>query len=305
MEHHHGHNHGHNHGQAKGKRLLLTIILNVVITLAQVIGGLISGSLSLLSDAAHNFSDVIALVISWFAEKLSQRKFNSKQTFGYKRAEVLAAIINVVTIIVIAINIFIEGINRLTNPEEIGGMMVMVLAGLSIALNGFSVLLIKSDAEHSMNMKSAYLHLFSDMLTSIAVLVGGGMMYFFEIYWIDGIIAIGIAVYLIWSSFGLLMEALKVLMQFTPENLNLDLVKDQLEALDYVQNIHHVHAWQLVDDDIHFEAHVAFKDNLNLVDVNKYLDQIKHMLHEEFHIEHSTLEAEYGKCVNRDMIIDC
>lgn len=307
MGHHHdhGHDHNYNHGHAKGKRLLLTIVLNIIITLAQVIGGLISGSLSLLSDAAHNFSDVIALVISWIAEKLSQKKYSSRQTYGYKRAEVLAAVINVVTIIVIAINIFIEGMDRLLNPESIGGMMVIALAGLSILLNGLSVLLIKGDAENSMNLKSAYLHLFSDMLTSIAVLLGGIMIYFFEIYWVDGVIAIGIALYLIKTSIGLLMEALKVLMQFTPEHLVLDQVKARLESLTYVDNIHHVHAWQLVDNDIHFEAHVSFKENLNLEEVNGFLDQIKTLLHDEFHIEHSTLEAEYGKCQNHDMIREC
>lgn len=301
MSHHHGHDHGH----AKGKRLLITIILNLMITLAQVIGGLLAGSLSLLSDAAHNFSDVIALVISWLAEKLSKRKQSNKQTFGYKRAEVIAAMINVVTIIVIAVNILIEGIQRLYEPVAVTGTTVMLLAGLSIVLNGLSVLLIKSEAKHSMNMRSAYLHLFSDMLTSIAVLLGGLAMYVFDIYWIDGLIAIGIAVYLIKTSMGLLLETLKVLMQFTPDGVNLSVIKNKIESHPLVMNLHHVHVWQLVDDEIHFEGHIDFAEDIRLSEVNVYLNEIKKILHDEFGIEHCTLEAEYQKCTGSQMIGEC
>jgi cobalt-zinc-cadmium efflux system protein len=304
-DHTHNHSHGYHHHQAKGKRLALTIFLNLLITAAQIIGGLLSGSLSLLSDAAHNFSDVLALIISWIADRLSKKTFTAKQTFGYKRAEVLAAFINVVTIIVIAINIFIEGIERIISPEPVTGSLVMLLAGLSILLNGLSVLIIKGDAEHSMNMKSAYLHLFSDMLTSIAVLLGGVMMYFFNIFWIDGVIAIIIAVYLIKVSLSLLFDTLKVLMQFTPDAMDLDSIKDKLETFEFIDNLHHIHIWRLVDNDIHFEAHVDFNQDYTLSVVDDYIKSIKKVLKEDFGITHSTLESEFKKCKDKHMIENC
>lgn len=298
-----GHNHSHDHGDLKGKRLGITIILNLVITISQVIGGLISGSLSLLSDAAHNFSDVVALIISWIADRLTKKKYTERQTYGFKRAEVIAALINVVTIIVIAINIFIEGIDRLIEPQIITGYTVILLAGLSIVINGLSVLIIKKDAKGNMNMRSAYLHLFSDMLTSIAVLVGGIIMYYFKIYWIDGVISLIIAGYLIYVSVKLLLDTLSVLMQFTPKHLSIEKIKVRIESIDYVRNIHHVHIWQLTDDELHFSAHISFKRDIQLSEANECLENIKSIMSKEFEIHHSTLEAEFDKCPP-DLVMD-
>jgi cobalt-zinc-cadmium efflux system protein len=303
MGHSHG-GHNHDHGDLKGKRLGLTIMLNLLITISQLIGGLFSGSLSLLSDAAHNFSDVIALIISWIADRLTHKKYSKSQTYGYKRAEVLAALINVVTIIVIAINIFIEGISRLFNPQEVTGLTVIILAGLSIVVNGLSVLIIKGDAKDNMNMRSAYLHLFSDMLTSIAVLVGGIMMYYFKVFWIDGLISLVIASYLLYTSSKLLFETLRVLMQFTPSYISLEEVKDRIESFEYIDNIHHVHIWQLTDNDIHFSAHISFNDDICLSKANDYLDEIKQLMQKEFQVNHSTFEAEYKRCDDDDFVLD-
>jgi cobalt-zinc-cadmium efflux system protein len=297
------HNHSHDHGDLKGKRLAITILLNLLITVSQFIGGLVSGSLSLLSDAAHNFSDVIALIISWIADKLTHKEYSKKQTYGYKRAEVIAALINVVTIIIIAVNIFIEGIQRLFDPQEITGITVISLAILSIVVNGLSVLIIKNDAKDNMNMKSAYLHLFSDMLTSIAVLVGGLMMHYLKVFWIDGLISLLIAAYLLYTSSKLLLETLSVLMQFTPGHIDLELVKNQIEDFDFVDNIHHVHIWKLSDHDIHFSAHVSFTEDIGLSQVNQYLEEIKGLMKEVYGVNHSTLEAEYDKCEDH-LILD-
>lgn len=296
--------HGHDHSNAKGKKLGLTILLNLAITIAQVIGGTISGSLSLISDAAHNFSDVIALIISWIADRLAHREYTEKQTFGYKRAEVIAAVINVSTIIIIAVNIFIEAIKRFNEPAEITGSTVMWLAGLSIVVNGLSVLIVKSDAKDNMNMKSAYLHLFSDMLTSVAVLGGGFIMYYLKVYWIDSIISIGISAFLLYSSFSLLLETLKVLMQFTPNEIDLDRVKEDIELNPLVNNIHHVHAWKLTDKDIHFQAHIDFNKDMRLSEANRVIDDIKKILNKKHKINHATFETEYSMCDNKELIID-
>ena len=296
MGHHHHDGHGHHHHHhhdISGKNLVISIILNVLITLAQIIGAFLSGSLSLLADALHNFSDVAALIISWIANKLTKKDSTETQTFGYKRAEIIAAFINTATLIVVALYLYVEAIHRFTSPVEVKSTWVMILAGFSILANGLSVLLISKDAEHNMNMKSAYLHLLTDMLSSIAVLIGGALMYFYKIDWIDGVLSIMIATYLIYMSWGLFKESLGILMQFSPKNIELDKVKEEILKLKEVKGVHHIHIWQLNDKDIHFEGHIEMKEDFKLSDLQKDLDKIKKLLWEKFKINHSILQPEF------------
>ena len=189
MSHSHSHNHSHHsHGNLKGTNLLISIFLNILITIAQVFGGIISGSLALLSDALHNFSDVISLIISYIANRLSKKKASLNKTFGYKRAEILAAFINSSTLIIVAILLVIEAVERFQNPQVIESALVIWLSTIAILGNGFSVLLLKKDADTNMNMKSAYLHLLTDMMASIAVLVGGLLIKFYNVFWVDSVL---------------------------------------------------------------------------------------------------------------------
>ncbi|WP_296382737.1 cation diffusion facilitator family transporter, partial [Winogradskyella sp.] len=261
MSHSHSHNHSYSH-DLNGRNLLISIVLNIAITVAQVIGGLISGSLALLSDALHNFSDVVSLVISYIANKLVKRKASLKRTFGYKRAEILAAFINASTLIIVAILLIFEAVERFQNPQEIESNLVIWLSLIAILGNGFSVLLLKQNADDNMNMKSAYLHLLTDMMASVAVLVGGLLMKFYEIWWIDSVLTFAIAIYLIVMGWDLLKDSFKVLMLFTPEEIHIkDIVKD-IEKLEFIENMHHVHIWQLNEAEIHLEAHVNFKNDI-------------------------------------------
>ncbi len=294
----------HNHAHGRGKRLGLTIILNISITLAQYIGGLMTGSLALMSDAAHNFSDVIALIISWIADKLSQSSYKDKRTYGLMRAEVLAAVINISTIIIIAFNILSEAFERLSEPAHITGPSVMYLAGLSILINGLSVLIIKKDAHGNMNMKSAYLHLFSDMLTSVAVLFVGAAMYFFNIYWLDTFVSIGISVFLLASSFRLLLDTLKVLMQFTPDSIDVKVLEKALKSMTHVKGIHHLHLWQLNDTDIHMSVHLDFDTDLPLTKAQQQYKEIEALLNKDFNINHVTFQGEYQSQHTLELIYD-
>ena len=301
--HSHGHAH-HDHGDLKGKNLGIAILLNVGITVAQVIGGFISGSLALLSDAMHNFSDVLALIISWYASKLSGRKQTAKQTFGYKRAEILAALINAISLIVIAFFLFKEAIERIKEPQEVGAGIVMALGGLSILLNWLSMLLVKKGAKDNMNMRAAYLHLLSDMISSVAVVLGGLAMYLWEIPWVDSIISIVIALYLVYSSWGLVKESVRILMQFAPLHINLDDIHEKIQELDGIENMHHVHVWQLDDKQVNFEAHISFEQDLKLSEVNLILHQLEHILHDDFEINHVTLQPELnGSCDDESIVI--
>ena len=258
MGHHHAHNHSHSHPDLKGRNLFISILLNILITVAQVIGGLVSGSLALLSDALHNFSDVISLIISYIAEKLSKRKASFQKTFGYKRAEILAAFINATTLIIVAILLIIEAVERFQNPQEIESNLVIWLSVIAILGNGFSVLLLKKDAEANMNMKSAYIHLLTDMMASVAVLIGGLLMKYYEVFWVDSVLTFAIALYLIWMGFDLLKNSTKVLMLFTPDSIPINKIVDEINNFESIKNVHHVHIWQLNEDEIHLEAHIDF-----------------------------------------------
>ena len=299
-----GHNHSHNHTTLSGKNLLISIILNIVITIAQLIGGFISGSLALISDAVHNFSDVISLVISYIANILVHKKKQTIQsTFGYKRAEIIAAFINAMSLVVIAVFLGIEAFERFNNPVEINSELVIWLAILGIAANGFSVLLLKKDSQHNLNMKSAYLHLLSDMLTSVAVLIGGLLMKYYQIYWIDAILTLMISIYLIYISWDILITSLKILMLFTPSHIKIEDVVNEVSKVKGIKNVHHVHIWQLNDHDSHFEAHLEFKEDINLSDFDLVCERIEEILHDKFDIHHSNLQPEFNRDDSKEIII--
>ena len=294
------HNHNHN---VSGKNLFITIVLNIIITLSQIIGGILSGSLALLSDAMHNFSDVLALIISYVANKMSSNPSSKFKTFGYKRAEILATLFNASTLIAIGLFLIYEAFHKFYNPEMIDSSWVIALGLLSIVLNAASVLLIKDDSHDNMNMKAAYLHLLTDVMTSVAVVVGGVLMYYFDIYWIDPLISVIIAVYLINASISLVKQSTSILMQFTPSNINTDEVVNLIENEKEIQNIHHIHIWKLDDHNIHLEAHLDFNENLTLMQSNKVIDMLERKLHDTFDIEHCTFQCEYNRDDIKDKII--
>ncbi len=296
--------HHHNHKEIRGNNLFISILLNVVITIAQIIGGLISGSLALISDALHNFSDVISLIISYVANLLSNRKKQTLgRTFGYKRAEIIAAFINAMTLIIIAVFLAYEAILILIEPHKIKSDIVIWLALLSVLVNGVSVLLLKKDAKHNLNMKSAYIHLFTDMLTSVAVFIGGLLMKYYQIYWIDGVLTLGISFYLIYISWGILSQSLKILMLFAPEHIVIKDLEMAILKIDKIENIHHVHIWQLNEHDCHLEAHIEFKNDVKLSEFDLVCEEIEELLLNQFKINHCNLQPELNRDDVKEFII--
>ncbi|WP_411893994.1 cation diffusion facilitator family transporter [Winogradskyella sp. A2] len=302
MGHSHSHNHSHHH-DINSRNLLITIFLNIAITIAQVIGGLVSGSLALLSDALHNFSDVISLIISWIANKLVKKKASLKRTFGYKRAEILAAFINASTLIVVAILLIIEAIERFKNPQEIESNLVIWLSIIAILGNGFSVLLLKKNSDDNMNLKSAYLHLLTDMLASVAVLIGGLLMKYYEIWWIDSVLTLAIAIYLVVMGWDLLKNSFKVLMLFTPDSTSVKSIVEDIQTIDAIKNVHHVHIWQLNEEEIHLEAHIDFNKDITLSEFDIILNKIEELVYHKYDINHINIQPEYGKCDAKDVIV--
>ncbi|MCF6129801.1 cation diffusion facilitator family transporter [Flavobacterium sp. AS60] len=300
MSNNHVHIHKH---EVKGKNLVYSILLNLLITVAQIVGGIISGSLALISDALHNFSDVLSLVFSLLAHKLSRRKASIDHTFGYKRAELIAAFINAITLIVVALFLVYEASSRLFHPEPIKSGLVIWLALLGILVNGGSVLLLKKDSEHNLNMKSAYLHLLTDMLASVAVLVGGLLMKFYGWFWVDSVMTLLIALYLIYVSYDLIKSATKMLMLFTPDYIDIKELVREVHKIKGVNKLHHIHVWHLNEEELHLEAHLDCSDDIKMSEFNVLLEQVEIVLFEKFHINHINIQPEFKKKDPKDFIV--
>ncbi|MCW5514687.1 cation diffusion facilitator family transporter [Muriicola sp. Z0-33] len=301
--HSNNHHHHHHHQDLRGRNLFISILLNILITVAQAVGGLISGSLSLLSDALHNFSDVLSLIVSYFATVIAKKEASVNKTFGYKRAEIIAAFVNSATLIVVAIILIKEAVERFMEPQAIGSDLVILLSLLGILANGFSVLLLKKDANSNMNMKSAYLHLLTDMMASVAVLVGGILMKFYEAYWIDPLLTVLIALYLIYMGYDLLRASTRVLMLFTPDTIEVEKIVDTISKIEEIKNVHHVHIWQLNEDEVHLEAHIDFDQDINLSQFDIILERIEKDVYQKFGINHVNIQPEYGKCDSKKVIV--
>ena len=291
---------------SQNRKLLISLILNLSITIAQFIGGIVSGSLALLSDALHNFSDVVSLVITYIACHLSTLPYSEEKTFGWKRAEIIAALFNSVILIAFAVNLIYSAAARLLEEKysAVNSTYIMIFAAFSILVNGISVLLLKKESELNMNIHSSYLHLFSDMITSVTVLAGGVFIYFLEIYWLDSVLSLVISFYIIYLSLKLLTKVLKVIMHFTPTEIDLQSLKRDVCKFPEIENIHHIHIWQLNDREIHFKAHIDFREDIPLSTVSEITDQVSNMLRDIYKLNHVVLQPEYGVDDDKNVVID-
>jgi cobalt-zinc-cadmium efflux system protein len=283
-------------------RLFLSIILNAFITLVEIIGGIASNSLALISDAIHNLSDTLALTLAWLANRVSQRKPNARLTFGYKRFEILSAFINASVLTAISIYLIYEAVIRFLHPEPVKPTLMLAIAIIGLFANLFSVLFLHHDSTHSLNVKAAYLHLLGDTMSSLAVIGGAILIKFTNILWIDPVLTLLISIVIIVQAYRILRESIDILMQRTPDHLNLDEIRTLIERHPLVSNVHHIHCWQLHDNDILFEAHIEIREDMPLSRSGMLLAEIETLLEEKFRITHTTLQVEFGYCEDIEMI---
>ncbi|MBI9069251.1 MAG: cation transporter [Salinivirgaceae bacterium] len=296
----------HNHSYCNNiqdKKLIWVTVLNFSITLVQIAGGLISNSLSLLSDALHNLGDSSAIFIALLAGKRSRKKPDEHRTFGYKRIEVLAALLNTVVLISICIFLFYEAYQRFLEPEPIKGKVMFVMATFGLLANLISVLILNKDKNHSLNIKAAYIHLLGDTLSSIAVILGGIAIWLFDIIWLDPLITTLVGIYIIYHTWGIAKETVDILMQSTPVGIDVNAIKERVEVSDNVDNIHHLHVWKLDDVETHLEAHINLNKNIDMVNMMIIKVSIESLLKEEFGINHITLQMGYDCCQNDSNLI--
>jgi cobalt-zinc-cadmium efflux system protein len=287
--------HKHKHHQPVNERnLLVATLLNLVITLAELAGGILSNSLALLSDALHNLSDTFATFIAYLATLISKRKANQKKTFGYKRIEILAAMVNAVILIIICIYLFKEAYLRIQNPEPVNSLVVIVIAMIGLGANLLSVAILRKDSKKSINVKAAYVHLIGDSLSSLVVILAAVAMQLLEFYWIDPMVTVLIGIYLIREAYVILKEAVNILMQATPENIDLKKLQRKVEAIEGIKNIHHLHIWNLTDHQVHLEAHIELYHDIKLSETNSLRKEIEALLKSRFQIHHTTLQFEFN-----------
>lgn len=280
--------------QEGDRRLIFSVTINVALTVAQVIGGIISGSLSLIADALHNLSDAGALLLAFIARKISRKSADYDNTYGYARAQVIGALINLVTLIIIGLYLVYEAIWRLFIPEIITGWMVVIVASIALIIDVATALLTFAMSKESLNVKAAFLHNISDALASVGVIIAGILIINYDLYIADTIITLLIAGYVLYQGFGTLPRVIRILMQGTPPDIHIETIIKKVEKIEHVSNIHHVHIWELDEHERALEAHVIV-DTSDLVCVDKIKHEIKSILHHKFHIAHSTLEFEFSE----------
>ena len=284
------------------ENLIITMALNFIITLVEVIGGLLSGSLALLSDALHNFSDGISVIVTFIALRLSKRENTLKNTFGYKRAEILAALFNSSFLIIISFFLFKEAYLRIQHPQNIESRIMIAVAFVGLVANTISVFLLKSGSKDNINIRSAYIHLFSDSLSSLGVIIGGILIYYFNITIVDPILTIAIGAYVLKEGFDILKKSTGILMEKTPVQIDILKIKEAIEKIPEVDNLHHVHIWQVNDKEFLFEGHIDVKEDINLSKAEELRSNINSILFNEFGINHTTLQIEYNTCKDKEII---
>jgi len=289
-----GHEHHHHDIDTMGdRRLGWAIAINMLLTLAQIVGGIISGSLALIADALHNFSDAASLLIAWVARRIGRQPPDHFKTFGYKRAEIIAALINLVTLVIVGLYLIYEALWRIYEPQIIEGWTVIVVASVALVIDIATAMLTYSMSKHSMNIRAAFLHNVSDALASVGVIVAGSLILLYNWYWTDTVLTLLIAGYVLYQAATLLPMTIHILMEGTPEDISIKEVINVMERVEGVSNVHHVHLWQLDEHKNSLEAHV-------IITCFSETEQIKTALKEElekqFSIAHSTLEFEINHC---------
>ncbi len=293
MEHNFGRMGEHHHHTHVQRNLVITVILNVTITVAQIIGGIISGSLALISDALHNLSDSLAIALAWIASVVARKPRTDRSSFGFQRAEILAAFINGLILVAISGYLVIEAVNRFIHLQSIDPRWMFWLGLLGLVANSISALILHGGHKENINMKAAYLHLLGDAFTSFAVILGALAIWFAGWYWVDPLITLVISGYLFVQTYSILREAVEILMQMAPAGLDPQKVKEVLCCMDGIHGIHHIHIWKLSDNKIHFEAHIELESDLPVSATHQYRHSIHEKLKSEFGIDHTTLQFEF------------
>lgn len=295
MTEHHEHHHAlchHHHGEVSEKSvhlLLLSFIINMLLSVAEIIGGIIAGSVSLIGDALHNTSDALSILIAVIAFKIGHKKASAKYTYGFKRAEIVGGFVNLILLFISGCYLMFEGVSRLIKPEQIDGCIIIWISVLALIIDAVTAKISHHDSHHNTNMKMVFIHNLADALGSIGVIISGLFVVYFDIYRIDGIIALLIAFYMIFQAIISFPKIVNILMNAAPDNLDIEEIKKALLKIKGVKGVHHIHLWCINEHDVSLECHIE-ADDLELT------AKITKILKDKFDITHSNIQIEKDKC---------
>jgi cobalt-zinc-cadmium efflux system protein len=292
----------HNNAEASwGKRLVVSMVMNLIIPIVQIYGGIVAGSMALLSDALHNLSDFISLVINYAALIVGKRGPTQKNTFGFKRVEVLATVISVAILYGAGFYIAAEAWHRFREPQPIVGQLVIWIALLGFVGNIISALMLHAGSKVNLNMKSAFLHMLTDAFTSLGVVALGIVWLFKPWYWLDPLFSWIIVAMILYGGWGLLKDSILILMNATPHGIDLQEIQKALESIDGIKEIHDLHVWNPAAESIALAVHITVPDQM-LGKVDELAQEVRLVLSQKFKIDHPTLQFESSTCNNGQLL---
>ncbi len=294
MPHDHSGHHGHHHHvdpDAGDRAVGAAVAINVLLTVVEIVGGILSGSVALIADAVHNLSDAASLAIAWGARKIARRPTDATMTFGYKRAELVAALINYTTLILIGLYLVWEAAQRFIDPPGIDGVLMIAVAGFALVVDLVTALLTYRLSRQSLNIRAAFLHNLADALGSVAVIVVGVLILWFDWRLADPIVTLGIAGYILWLALTEIRTVIRILMLGSPPDIEPGEVLDVMQAVEGVVNVHHLHIWQISEHATSLEAHVVTEAE-TLDDLAAVKARVRAALKDRFAITHVTLDTE-------------
>lgn len=304
--HHHSHDHHHHHHHAPkfdetglNRAFIAGIVLNTSFVIIEVIAGFYTNSLSLLTDAGHNLADVAALALSLFAFRMAKVKADEHFTYGYSKTTILVALVNAVVLLIGIGGIGYEAVLRLITPEATKGTEMAIVAAIGIVINATTALLFFRDKEHDLNVKGAYLHMATDALVSLGVVIGGVLIVFTKWYWLDSTISILIMVVILYSTWGLLKDSVRLSLDAVPRSIDIETVRHEILKVTGVNNVHHIHVWAISTQVNALTAHLVINEHLSSSEEQKLKENVKHGLH-HLNIQHATLETERGSMLCKE-----
>ena len=287
----------HNHTEPnrwQGNAFKTGIVLNVIFIILEIIFGYLANSMALLSDAAHNFSDVMALGFSWTAILISQRKPDSKFTYGFRRSTILVALLNTILLLSSVVYIVFKTINRIGSPMEINSLYVIVVASSGIFVNGITAWLFSGNRRQDLNIRSVFVHFVADTLVSLGVVISGILIAVTKISWIDSVVSLAVAAVILYTTYKLLIRTINLALDAVPDNIDINAVREYLEELPNVTGIHDLHIWALSTSDAAMTVHLTTDTQTG----SGFISEIQDNLKKRFAIGHSTIQIEFGENVS-------
>jgi cobalt-zinc-cadmium efflux system protein len=298
--HHHAHTHFNEITQQTVRRLALSLSITLLFVFVEIAAGVFANSLALLTDAAHNFTDVLALGLSWWALRLTSQPANQEKTYGYHRAGILAALANSTTLVIIALGIFYEAYQRFINPPQVRADVLIGVGVVAVVINVVTALLVRRGAEHDLNIRAAFIHLMGDVMSTVGAVIAGVIIRFTNWNWMDPLVSVLIGVLILWSAWSIVRESVDILMESTPTDIDMDAMVRDISAVEGVRGVHDLHVWSITRGMRTLSAHLV-TDDLPISEGTSIQTSVNEVLYHNYNINHATLQLECNDCMQRTL----